>query len=88
MSGEITGPTGAGRIELDEHARRRLVSAADWTITAARRRYVPGGALVPIGAEDVVARALDDGLAVDGETAAAMLRERLLVRGSFCLDPR
>lgn len=88
MSAEITGPTGAGPARpLDEHARRRLVSAVDWTITAARRRYVPGGTPVPITAADVVARALDDGLAVDAETAAAALAERLELRGVFGLDP-
>ena len=89
MSAEITGPSGARPTRpLDEHTRRRLVSAADWTITAARRRYVPGGDPVPVTAADVVARALDDGLAVDAETAAAMLRERLQLRGAFGLDPR
>jgi hypothetical protein len=89
MSARTTGPTGAGSAgHLDEHTRRRLVSAADWTITAARRRYVPGGDPVPVTAADVVARALDDGLAVDAETAAAMLAERLRLRGAFGLDPR
>jgi hypothetical protein len=43
---------------------------------------------VPDTAADVVARALDDGLAVDAETAAAMLRERLQLRGTFGLDLR
>jgi hypothetical protein len=78
-----TQTTDAGATRpLDEHTRRRLVSAADWTIAAPRRRYVPGGDPVPVAAADVVARALDDGLAVDVETAAAMLRERLQLRGA------
>ena len=89
MSAQTTGPTGAGSAgPLDEHTRRRLVSAADWTITAARRCYVPGGDPVPVTAADVVTRALDDGLAVDAETAGAMLAERLQLRGRFGLDPR
>lgn len=82
---QMAGPVGTG--PLDEHTRRRLLSAVDWTITAARRRYVPGGDPVPVTAADVVARALDDGLAVDAETAAAMLAERLRLRGAFGLDP-
>lgn len=63
-----------------EHERLRLVSAADWAITAASRRRVPGGEPVAVNIADVVERAAEDGLTVGRAAAAEVLRARFELR--------
>jgi hypothetical protein len=66
---------------VEDHDRKRLVVAADWAITSARRVAAPDElAVVTVAA--VVERARDDfGLIVKRDQAAAVLRERLELRG-------
>lgn len=69
-----------------EHDRRRLVSAADWTITTARRAARPDE-LARVMVADVQRRAADDfGLDVAHDLAAAVLRDRLRLRLSYDID--
>jgi hypothetical protein len=72
--------------QLREHAV--LVSAADWSITVAREWWNPGqpDSLQWATVADVVERAREDeGLEVTHEAAAAVLRERLELRGRWGL---
>jgi hypothetical protein len=71
---------GHKRGDQAEHERRRLVVAADWAITTARRRWELGSDPIPVTVADVVERAADDGLVVTREAAAAALRERFELR--------
>jgi hypothetical protein len=69
------------------HDRKRLVNAADWAITTARQRWDLGTTPERVTVEDVRARAIEDfGLEVTPAAAAAVLRERLELRGAFGLQ--
>lgn len=67
--------------------REALVSAADWSITSARAWYdARTGEAQWVTVADVVARAREDeGVEVTSDAAAAVLRERLELRGRFFL---
>lgn len=68
--------------------RAALVSASDWAITTARAWWNPGepNTLDWATVADVVARAREDeGVEVTSEAAAAVLRERLELRGRWGL---
>jgi len=69
-------------VAAEEHRRRRLVNVIDWSITTAGRRYAAAGCgdPEPISLADVRARAADDGLDVDVDELAALLRARILYR--------
>lgn len=69
-----------------EHERRRLVVAADWAITRARRG-VPAGERVRVPVAAVVVEAHDQfGMSVTRATAAAVLRERVQLRAALDVD--
>lgn len=75
----------AGAQQVD-HDRLRLVSAADWAITVARRVARPDH-LARVMVEDVQLRADDDfGMVVSREDAAAALRDGLRLRVSYDIE--
>jgi len=75
LFGRKAAPAGA------EHERLRLISAADWAITAASRRRRAGTEDVAVTVADVVERAAEDGLTVGRAAAAEVLRARFELRG-------
>lgn len=71
----------------EQRERAALVSACDWAITSARAWFNPAtGDAEWVTVANVVERArTDEGLAVTHEAAAAVLRERLELRGRWGL---
>jgi hypothetical protein len=75
----------AERARRDAQVRRyhQLVAAADWVISAARRHAAPDELAVVTVAAVQRQAAADWQLQVDREEAAAVLRDRLRLRGDW-----